>query len=215
MDKETTKIWYNFLRLAQRMGLQVDWNIYKTWGTADEIRATKFETWWRRTGRDLYPLPVMSVVEDKGAYVIVRVPKDMSRYTMRNAIAKVMKKPYRRGLDGAHVGRRITTGLVRQEELRHYLRLLELDVRAGRKQLPMKDLLRQLEERQGRNAGRVSKSNATIRAKAGSRKRIRLFKVPKFEVPTERVGRLWLKKGERVVKNVAAGVFPGKAYRNP
>lgn len=107
-------------------------------------------------------------------------------------------------------GKYLPTGLVNYKALARYLRLLEVDLAMRGK--PMTQKLQRLEESYAKDQKRLEKQTATIKAKAGSRKRVRKFRGGYVKAGSVRDGYLWLKKARRIAGNVAGGSFPGRAY---
>ncbi len=100
--------------------------------------------------------------------------------------------------------------------------MLEIDLDPKKKDLPFKKKLSALQARYEKNEAKLKKQLATMRAK-GSRKGLNLPKMDKlkgkekptglvYEVPDIRVAHRWLAQAQIVMKNVAAGSFPGSGY---
>ena len=54
-NKRIYLYWYSFLQHAQNDPSRVvDWSAYQGWGSADEIKSTKFDPWWRKNWKTLF-----------------------------------------------------------------------------------------------------------------------------------------------------------------
>ena len=204
-------LWFRYLKVAQRLGLPVDWNHYKEWGTPEEISASVFAPWWKTKGHQLFERRELRlVVTQDGDKLIVAIPVTFTVRELRKELGPAVS-PYLSKSARVSRGKYRTTGLVRYDEMKRYLQLLEIELRSqpGR---PMREKLEELAAKIDRDRARIEKQNLTIRSKAGGKKRVRRFKPPRTASREVRLGYLWLKKARRIAGNTAAGTFPGREY---
>jgi hypothetical protein len=215
--KHQASVWFDYLKLADRLGLKVDWDFYKPWGTREEICQLKFGTWWRTKGQFLFEAPAESqikVVGAKDGYVDIRIPSHWTVRQVRKEIGPVFStvrtKDAPRGTGEFHIKGRFSYG-----DFKNYIRLLELDLRAreqGKRDV-MGNLMRAFRVEEKKRKDRAAKATATSSANAAKRgkKRYKRFKAVEVKVTSneQRNGYLWLKKARRIAENVARGSFPG------
>ena len=216
--KSQVSVWFDYLKIADRLGLKVDWAFYKPWGTREEIRQLKFGTWWRTKGQSLFEASAESqikVVGAKDGYVDIRIPSHWTVRQVRKEIGPVFStvrtKDAPRGTGEFHIKGRFSYG-----DFVSYKRVLELDLNArdrGQRE-KMGNLIRAFQAEGQKRKERAAKATATSSARAAQRgrKRHRKFKAVEVKVtPNEqRNGYIWLKKARRLAENVARGDFPGR-----
>lgn len=216
--KSQVGVWFDYLKLADRLGLKVDWGFYKPWGTQAELRRLRFGTWWRTKGQSLFEASAegqIKVVGSKNGYVDIRIPAHWTVRQVRKEIgpvfSQVRTKDAPRGTGEFHIKGRFSYG-----DFVSYKRVLELDLNArdrGQRE-KMGNLIRAFRAEEQKRKDRAAKATATSSAKAAQRgkKRHRKFKAVEVKVtPNEqRNGYLWLKKARRIAANVAKGEFPGR-----
>lgn len=215
--KSQVSLWFDYLKLADRMGLRVDWGYYKPWGTREEIRDLKFGTWWRLKGKALFEQPAdtqISVTKVDGGFVHVKIPAYWTVRKVRREVgpvfAPVRSKNVPKGIGGFVIRGRFSYG-----DFVSYKRLLELDLnaRAGGSSEKMGSLLRtfRVEERRRKEKAAVATQTSSAKAAARGKRRHRKFRAVEVKVTAneQRNGYIWLKKAKRIAENVATGVFPG------
>ncbi len=210
--KSVVKLWFRFLKVAQKKGLPIDWHRYRQWGTSEQIASASFNAWWKTTGTRLFPLEAKMKIADDGDVVVVSIPKWFTAKQLRAAVQQVtpyLDKRLRRG-----AGTWEPDGKVRYDDFAIYLRLLEIDTSAEYAGKPMREKLDKLKGDYERHQKRIEKQNQNIRAAAGGKKRIRVVRKPRA-LPSlyDRNGYQWLKKANAMAAAVAAGSFPGRGYR--
>ncbi len=216
--KSQVSVWFDYLKIADRLGLKVDWAFYKPWGTREEIRQLKFGTWWRTKGQSLFEASAESqikVVGTKDGYVDIRIPSHWTVRQVRKEIGPVFSavrtKDAPRGTGDFHIKGRFSYG-----DFVSYKRVLELDLNArdrGQRE-KMGNLIGAFRAEEQKRKERAAKATATSSARAAQKgkKRHRKFKAVEVKVtPNEqRNGYIWLKKARRIAANVAKGEFPGR-----
>jgi hypothetical protein len=216
--KSQVNLWFDYLKIADQLGMNVDWIRYKPWGTKEEIRQLKFGTWWRLTGRKLFEAPADSqikVIGKRDGFVDIRIPSHWTVRQVRKEIGSVFStvrdKNAPRGTGEFHIKGRFSYG-----DFVSYKRLLELDIAArqrGRKEV-MGDLIRAFRADEKKRKDRADEATQTsaINAAARGKKRHRKFRSVQVKVtPNEqRNGYIWLKKGRKIAENVASGCFPSR-----
>ena len=206
------KVWFQYLKAAQRMNLPIKWSAYSAWGTPHEIAAWTFAKWWRERGRSIFERHDRRLrVESSGGTVVVTIPVSYTVRELRRelgpAVAPFLSKDAR-----AKRGKHLRVGLVRYKHVAGYVRLLELDLDDKQGVVPLSDKITAFNARYEKEERRIVKQNAEIRRRAGAKKRFRKFKRPDNMLGTERVAKQWLRKARRIAQNVAGGTFPGVAY---
>lgn len=216
--KSQVSVWFDYLKIADRLGLKVDWAFYKPWGSQEEIRQLRFGTWWRTKGRSLFEVSGESEIEvvgSKGGYVDIRIPAHWTVRQVRKEIGPVFStvrtKNAPRGSAAFHIKGRFSYG-----DFVSYKRILELDLNARDRcqREKMGSLIRAFRAEEQKRKDRAAKATATSSAKAAQKgkKRHKRFKAVEVRVtPNEqRNGYIWLKKARRIAANVANGEFPGR-----
>lgn len=210
--ESVVKVWFRFLKAAQRLGESIDWSAYKEWGTPDEIEAATFNAWWKSRGRSLFERRRARLkVSTDGSAVTVTFPVTYTVAELRREIGPAVSQHLVKGAR-THRGKFTTTGLVRYNELVRYVRLLEIELTGNNKGKPMREKLDLLQQEYGRHTSRLAKQQKTMADKAHG-KRIKKLKTPKDFQRYERMGYQWSKKARSIVANVAACTFPGEGYR--
>ena len=210
-------LWFQYLKLADRLGYPVDWKFYRQWGTRKELRTMKFGTWWRERGEALFSEDRPSqirVVSHGGPTVTLEIPAHWTVRRLRKEIgpvyAAIPKAPAPKGK-----GEFVLRGRYSYGDFVTYLRLLniDLDATAAGRQLGMKDKLILLKKAEAERVKRFARATDKSREKAltAGRKKHRKFRVVTVSKPEQRNGYLWIKKGKRIAANVAKGEFPGSA----
>lgn len=208
-------LWFQYLKLADRLGYSVDWKFYRQWGTRDEIRTKRFGTWWRERGEALFTEERPSqikVISQGGATVTLEIPAHWTVRRLRKEIgpvyAAISKAPAPKGK-----GEFVLRGRYSYGDFVTYLRLLniDLDAAATGQQLGMKDKLIRLKKAEEVRLRRLAKATESSKRRAGAagRKRYRKFRAVTVSAPEQRNGYIWIKKGKRIAANVAKGEFPG------
>ena len=111
-----------YLKLADRLGLHIDWNHYAAWGTPEEVRAMPFKQWWRERGSKLIAEGRASAITVDcvtNAEVVIRIPRQWTVRKVAKEIGAVFA-PHRK-LQGK-------TRRIRPKEFADYARLLELEL---------------------------------------------------------------------------------------
>jgi|688.fasta_scaffold172581_3 hypothetical protein len=215
--KSQVSVWFDYLKIADRLGLKVAWAFYKPWGSQEEIRQLRFGTWWRTRGRSLFEASAESQIEvvgSKGGYVDIRIPAHWTVRQVRKEIGPVFStvrtKDAPRGTQEFNIKGRFSYG-----DFVSYKRVLELDLNArdrGQRE-KMGNLISAFRAEEQKRKDRAARATATSSARAAQKGRRRHKKFKAIEVrvtPNEqRNGYIWLKKARRIAANVAKGEFPG------
>lgn len=226
-NKLAATLWYRFLQLALREDLAVNWDVYRSWGTKDEILRTPFNTWWKARGHQLFATQQrLELVKKETDALLVRIPYAMSSGAARSELAVMLKLNRPRG--AVRTGGRFTpTGMIKFNVLNQYQRLLSirLSERATRhpetEEPPITDALHKLERLYEKNAARISKQRATLidRGKKHLATKFSARRAQELRSKREREGAIdpkkayrWLQQAELVMHNVARGEFPGTNY---
>ena len=208
-------LWFQYLKLADRLGYPVDWKFYRPWGTREELRTKKFGTWWRERGEALFTEERPSqikVVSSGGATVTLEIPAHWTVRRLRQEIGPVFdsipKAPVPRGK-----GEYVLKGRYSYTDFVTYLRLMNIDLEsaAAGKQIGMKEKLIQLKKAEAERKRRFGKATekSKEKAKAAGKKRHRKFRAVTVSSPEQRNGYIWIKKAKKIAANVANGEFPG------
>jgi hypothetical protein len=214
--KSQVNLWFDYLKIADQLGMNVDWDRYKSWGTKEEIRQLTFGTWWRLTGRQLFEAPADSqikVIGKRDGFVDIRIPSNWTVRRVRKEIGSVFTtvrtKDAPRGTGEFQITGRYSYG-----DFIKYRRLMTLDLAAkqrGRRD-SMGTLMQAFNAEEGNRKNRANKARKTSSAKAAARgrKRYRKFRVVEVKVTPheQRNGYIWLKKARKIAENVATGSFP-------
>lgn len=215
--KSQVGLWFNYLKLAARLGLNIEWGFYRLWGTPEEIRHAKFGTWWRIKGRSLFERSnetQIRVVSQQKGFIDLRVPSHWTVRQVRKEIGPIFStvrvKDAPRGK-----GEFVIKGRYSYADFKKYLRLIESDLKAresGKRDV-MGKLIRTFKIEEEKRKEKAKKATATSAANAAKRgkKRHRRFKATETKVTAneQRNGYLWRKRGRRIAENVARGEFPG------
>lgn len=215
--KSQVGIWFEYLKLADRLGLKVDWSFYKPWGTREELQQLKFGTWWRTKGQALFETPTetqIKVLEQKGGFVDIRIPSHWTVRQVRKEIGPVFSTVRTKDAPKG-TGAFVIKGRFSYGDFKKYIRLIEGDLKAresGKRDV-MGKLMRafRIEEEKRKDKARKATATSAANAAKRGRKRHRTFKAVEVKVtPNEqRNGYIWLKKARRIAENVAKGDFPG------
>lgn len=217
------KVWFRYLQLAIKANEPVAWDRYAGWGTPEELATTSFNRWWKERGALLFtPAPkVVRLVKATDDGIVVSIPHGLKREQAISQIRQMLAEQSPQGSIASSLAF-APTGRVNTDALTRYQRMLEIDLDPKKRDLPFKTKLAALQERYEKNEAKLKKQLATMRAK-GSRKGLNLPKIAKlkgkekptglmYEVPDIRVAHRWLAQAQIVMKNVAAGSFPGDGY---
>jgi hypothetical protein len=214
--KSQVNVWFDYLKIADRLGLDIDWNFYEEWGSPGELRALKFGTWWRQKGSWLFEAPPdakISVTSVRSGFVNVRIPAHWTVRELRREIgpvfAAVRLKTAPKGKAQFVINGRFSYG-----DFVTYKRLLELDLAArkhGRREV-MGNLITKFraDEKKRKDRAESATQTSTRNAAARGKRRHRKFRAVEVKVtPNEqRNGYIWLKKARKIAENVARGGFP-------
>jgi hypothetical protein len=211
--KSVVGLWFRFLKIAMKLGLPIDWEFYREWGSQKEIEDATFAGWWKSRGSQLFERAQPRIrVSVEGADVVVTIPRDYTIRAIRKDIGPLVKTYLTRG-DAGGGARFVTAGVVRYDDLARYVRLLDIQLRE-QGSLAMKNKVTLLEADYAKWIGKAQKQNATMKARQRTGKRIKKTKLPKQPKLTVRAAREAVKRARRIAENVAGGVFPGSAYRS-
>lgn len=208
-------LWFQYLKLADRLGYPVNWKFYREWGTRQEIRTKRFGTWWRERGEALFNEErpsLIKVVSQGGPTLTLEIPAHWTVRRLRKEIgpvfAAIPRTPVPKGK-----GEYVLKGRYSYKDFVTYLRLMniELEAAAARKQLGMKEKLILLKKAEAERKRRFEKATARSKeqAMAAGRKKHRKFRAVTVSTPEQRNGYIWIKKAKRIAANVANGEFPG------
>jgi hypothetical protein len=94
--KEAIRLWFEFLKRAYHADdVKVNAKYYQAWG---DVPNTKFETWWKVNGEQLFPYRKVEVVQrylsDAGA-VHVSVPMALTPTEAANQVRQVLIDHYK------------------------------------------------------------------------------------------------------------------------
>ena len=210
--KATVKLWFRFLKAAQRKQLPIDGIHYRDWGTLDDIKHLTFDAWWKSTGTKLFPREPELTVSNDGDVVVLSIPKRFTAEEVRKAMKLVT--PYLDRTRRKSAGKWVPDGVVRYEEFAIYLRLLEIQLASAHLNKPMKQKLALLEQEYARIRSKTEKRNETMAANKGKSKGFKKIGLPPVLKDTsDATGYRWLKKGNAIATDVANGRFPGRGYR--
>lgn len=210
--KSVVKLWFRFLKAAQKKGLPIAWEKYQGWGAPEQIESMSFNAWWKATGTKLFPREAKLNIVDSGDVVVVSIPKRFTAKQLRGAIQEVTPYLDKRLRKGA--GTWEPDGKVRYDDFAVYLRLLEIELSASYRHKPMREKLEKLQSVYEGHRRRIDKQNQNIKAAAGGSKRVHVVRKPRTLPNLQlRSGYLWLKKANAMAKDVAEGKFPGRGYR--
>jgi hypothetical protein len=210
MERSKAKLWFDYLKLADRLGEKVDWEFYKEWGTAEEIRSLSFNKWWNTKGKALLTVEkTMEVVGTDDQYVIVRIPLSWDVRKIRDnlgVVTKHLRKDLRKGLSKYEV-----TGRYSYPDFVSYKRMLELKLSVvdDLDRMTMEKLIAIFKSEENKRVTKQTKINNKLQSKKQSinQKLRRSRSSIKTDKITIRTGNEWVRKGKRIAANVAKGQF--------
>jgi len=218
------RVWFRYLQLAIRAGEPIAWEKYEQWGTPDELSTLSFNRWWNLRGATLFtPAPKeVKFIELKHDMVVVAVPVGLKRDQIFPQIGNILNQhspvgSLKNSLPFA------ATGRVNTDALTRYQRMLEIELDPKMHGEPFKKKLDALLNRYRRNEARLTKQRVTMQAKGKRTGNVNLPKTGKLQgkerdtknenvFPDVRGAHRWLAQAKIVMRNVAAGSFPGDAY---
>lgn len=231
-SKGTYKLWFNYLQLAIRRGVPVNWRYYAEWGTKDELLSTTFNRWWKTKGIALFaadPESQRGVVEvqNKGdGYVILKIATDAPMALVSRRVGEIVR--------GARTARRTRAfgkfapkWQVNYKTLAIYKRLLEISLAPENANLSVAERIDLLKEQYGKIHGRMRKQREALRKEGEEGRRVANlwhshdpgeFDVTdkqtkmKLEGLSVKKAHRWMVSGQLVMLNVAEGKFPGDGY---
>jgi len=216
MQKSAAKLWFDFLREADRMGLDVNWDFYAPWGTPVQIRSCTFEAWWRERGKSLLDESVdqqMAVEKIRDGRLRVTIPANWTVRRIREEIGPLIS-PF---LSNARVrGKRefVIKGRYSYKDFRKYLKVLQTGVPTPElvaEKVPIKLALKEmaLDEQLRINRANLATETSASKAISKGKKRYKKFRAATMKNPSARNGYLWRRRGVKIAENVAKGIFPG------
>lgn len=222
LPKGTVKLWFDYLRLADAFGVEVDWSVYAAWGSRDELLTTTFNRWWTTRGRHLFDedarhSPNVVVVEKSESEILVRIPLASPIEDIKQAISEIVLKSRVKRRIGSK-GRFGATGQVNYKTLAQYKRYLEIDLKHG-DEMTVAEKTAELVRLYEKIHAKGLKQRKTLRAK-GKGSTANKFRTRNPEelnraeiggISPKRVSR-WRLSGKHILLNVAEGQFPGGGY---
>lgn len=217
------RVWFRYLQMAQIANEPIDWAKYEQWGSPEELSTLSFNAWWKLRGKSLFtpqPKKVRVVDQDQDG-ITLWVPFGERRELVAAQVKRLLAEYESHGSYKDAI-QCVPTGRVNVEALIRYQRMLEVDLESKKAGLSFADKVRLLQQRYEKNFARLKKQQDTLKAKNSPRrlKKPRMAKVTGREgdtkltklAPEMRVAYRWLAQAKIVMKNVAAGSFPGEGY---
>jgi hypothetical protein len=218
----TIKIWFGLLKLAIAQGLLINEDVYRSWGTREELTNLTFNRWWRDRGKLLFEesIPRVTLVRSTNQYVTVQIPTSITAVQVKQQVSELITK--HRGTKRLKVKPPLAfVGDVNYKRLKQYERYLEIEFdprNAGKTVEEKTEILRNVYRK---IKARLDKQRATLKASGKIRVARRLFyRDPdsfgsKLEIrqgiEAKKVNR-WKLSGQILLLNVAEGQFPGVDY---
>lgn len=220
----TAKLWYNFLQIAIEQKLPINWEIYRAWGTAVEISATRFNTWWKSRGKALFdaasaPAPITSIVSKTDTAVTVVIPLGIPLDDIKKQVSDIVLSSRTKRRIGKAAVTFTTTGQVNYSTLAQYKRFLEIDFSPKFQGKTIEQKTKALVDQYAKLQEVGKKRRATLRKKGknavankfSNRDPATFDKKALGGVSPKRVSR-WRLSAKHLLLNVAEGVFPGSGY---
>lgn len=221
--KGTVKLWFDYLQMAAKLGLEVNWAFYAPWGTKAELTTISFNRWWITRGRDLFEKDSVSTsrvtrVENTRSDVVVRIPLDMPLDVIKAAVRDIVLAARPKVRIGGK-GRFAVSGQVNYKSLAQYKRFLEIDLYWGSHETTTAEKAEELVRRYQRFSAKGVKQRQTLRQAGKAKTAMRFHNRDPEELTRKDIGRInpkrvnrWRLSGKHILLNVADGKFPGDGY---
>ena len=125
----SVRVWFRFLQQAIRHRVPIDEKFYEQWGTKEQLRKLRFNTWWEARGRDLFAnaVPKIELVATSREAVIVRIPTSIGSAELTKQVVALLNA--QRGAKGLRRKPPLSfTGKIKLATLVQYQRYLAIDL---------------------------------------------------------------------------------------
>lgn len=213
-SREAVRLWFEFLKRAhQTPSIKVNSKFYKAWG---DVAGTKFETWWREVGCQLFPLHKVELAQrylSNSEVLTVSIPKALTPTQAGNQLRELLLEHYQATMHKPAMTKTyaFTPGAeIKVSVFRAYLATWDanakLEREMGTQRVPAKLVLAEVREVYRAKVARWQHTKRKVEGLPST------LTETETDTEAERAVRRYLKIARNLVAAAAVGDFPSKGY---